>query len=98
MKNLLMMTVVAVGVLVGSSSTAQIWGRRVYWPPHRPYHYQKGTTHYVSPRGAQGWYKRQGHWYHDGGSNPDTNYSDKEREYVQLEDPEGVYARTKGAK
>ena len=51
-----------------------------------------------SYRGVGGyyWHKPSKTWRHDGGTHPDTNYheSNKEREYLQLEDPEGVWERT----
>lgn len=52
-------------------------------------------------RNMNGWYlhKSTKTWRHDGGTHPDTNYPEqnKDREYLQLEDPEGVYERTKNA-
>lgn len=49
-------------------------------------------------RNMNGWYlhKKSKTWRHDGYRNPDTNYPEqnKEREYLQLEDPEGVWERT----
>ena len=66
-----------------------------WWVPRRV----PAARWYAQPaprRGANGWYldKKTKRWHHDGGANPDTNYN--ERQYLQLEDPEGVYARTKG--
>lgn len=49
-------------------------------------------------RGVGGyyWHKSSKTWRHDGERYPDTNYheANKEREYLQLEDPEGVWERT----
>jgi hypothetical protein len=54
----------------------------------------RGPAH----RGGNGWYwhKSSKTWRHGGGTHPDTNYheANKEREYLQLEDPEGVWERT----
>jgi hypothetical protein len=67
-------------------------------PYHVPSKDGKGLS--AEARSAGGWYRKEGKWHHDGGTNPDTNFHEgnKVREYVQLEDPEGVYARTQGKK
>lgn len=64
-----------------------------WWPARRP----PAVYWYAQPaprRGVNGWYldKKTKRWHHDGGANPDTNYRD--REYLQLEDPEDILGKT----
>lgn len=51
-------------------------------------------------RNQGGWYlhRKTNTWRHDGGAYPDTNYPEqnKEREFLQLEDPENILGRTGG--
>lgn len=105
MKFVSIATVFLFVVALGWEASGQHWPYRQRKLPYRtdipyrtslPYHIPQGKGLAVDPRSAGGWYRRGGQWHHDGGLNPDTNYSEqnKVREYIQLEDPEGVYART----
>lgn len=83
----------SVFMVVCSSAFAQVFWYRSQ-PRRVPYYVDRGKSISVERWGAGGWYLSRGRWHHDGGSNPDTNYPSKDRAYVQLEDPEGVYERT----
>jgi len=84
MKKVIVLTVAMLFVFT-TVGYSQLFRRRA---PRRP----SGVTSKTVPqtKGPQGWYLQNKVWKHDGGSHPDTNYPGKDRQYRQLEDPEGL--------